>query len=29
MLAADQILTASDQSARFSTKELLQLIKTG
>ncbi len=26
---ADQILTASDQSARFSTKELLQLIKTG
>ncbi len=26
---ADQILTASDQSARFSTKELLQLIKMG
>ncbi|HIE06710.1 MAG TPA: DEAD/DEAH box helicase, partial [Desulfarculaceae bacterium] len=26
---ADQILTASDQSARFSTKELLELIKMG
>ncbi len=26
---ADQILSASDQSARFSTRELLQLIKTG
>jgi SNF2 family DNA or RNA helicase len=26
---ADQILTASDQSAGFSTKELLQLIKMG
>ena len=26
---ADQILSASDQSARFSTHELLELIKTG